>query len=72
MIEYFAGILTGAVLAMAFILPSRKANTKAEEKGTDKALTERLNAEKRARAERIAEQERQHENMMNYTGKEQR
>ncbi len=69
---FFAGMLTGAVLALISVWYLKQTDTHQEETEETSAESERLNREKRERARIIKEQERQHNNMMTYTGKEQK
>lgn len=72
MIGFIAGVFVGAVVAV-FALAIVKAGQHADEENTAPSADEaRLNAKKKERADRLAELERQHDNMMNYTGKEQK
>lgn len=72
MIYFFTGFATGAVTALISCVCLYKAKTKAETKTAPSAEEIRLNAEKEARAKVLAELDRQWNNMLNYTGKEQR
>lgn len=72
MIYFFAGFATGAVTALFSAFCWRKANTNAKAVKAPTADEARLNAEKKRREDWLKEQERQHENMMNYIGQEQK
>lgn len=71
MINFFAGILTGAAVALFSAFCLHKAKTKATENAEPTHDEKRLNAEKKQRAERLKELDRQFDNMMNYKGEEQ-
>lgn len=72
MINFLIGLAAGVAAALISHFARGKANTKPEEKTGNSAEQERLNREKKERERRIAELERQHAKMMEYTGKEQR
>lgn len=72
MTNLFIGFAVGAVTALFSVFCLHKARVKAEEKQATSPEQERLNAEKKERADRLAELNRQFDNMMNYKGEEQR
>lgn len=73
MIYFFAGLITGAVLAVIPVLARRRrVNTPASEENASSEDVARLNAKKEERAKLLQELERQYDQMMRYTGKEQR
>lgn len=72
MIYFFAGLITGAVLALIPVLARRRVNTPASEEDASSEDVERSNAKKEERAKLLQELERQYDQMMRYTGKEQR
>lgn len=69
MIEFIAGTLCGSVLALSAVFAARAYPSKRKSEQSD---TGRLNGEQIERERWLQEQQRQHENMMNYTGREQR
>ena len=71
MTNFFIGFAVGAVTALFSVFCWHKAKTKAVENTEPTPEEKRLNAEKKQRAERLAELNRQFENMMNYKGEEQ-
>ena len=71
MIYFFAGFATGAVTALFSAYCMNKAKTKAAGEKEISQKEARLNAEKEERAELLKKLERQFDNMMKYTGKEQ-
>ena len=72
-IVYFSmGLITGAVLALVVYFRVDKADMGHEETKGNKADSERLNSERKAREQWLKEQNRQHDNLMSYTGKEQK
>ena len=71
MIYFFAGLITGAVLAVIPVLARRRVNTPASEENASSEDV-RSNAKKEERAKLLQELERQYDQMMRYTGKEQR
>ena len=72
MIYFFAGFATGAVTALFSAYCWHKAKTKAVEIKEPSPQEARLNAEKKTREELLKELERQFDNVMSYTGKEQK
>ena len=72
MIYFFAGLITGAVLAVIPVLARRRVNTPASEENASSEDVARSNAKKEERAKLLQELERQYDQMMRYTGKEQR
>lgn len=72
MIYFFAGLITGAVLAVIPVLARRRVNTPASEEDAPSEDVVRSNAKKEERAKLLQELERQYDQMMRYTGKEQR
>lgn len=72
MIYFFAGLITGAVLAAIPVLARRRVNTPAIEDNASSEDVVRSNAKKEERAKLLQELERQYDQMMRYTGKEQR
>lgn len=72
MIQFIAGIATGAVMAFIAVKYVGSTNTNREEKQEMSAEQERLNAEKLERRRHLEKLEEQFNNMMEYTGKEQR
>ena len=71
MTNFFAGMLTGAVVALFSGYCLHKAKTKAKAETAPSGEEVRLNEEKKRRAERLKEQDRQFDNLMNYKGEEQ-
>lgn len=72
MINFFIGFAAGAVTALFSAYCLHKAKAKAEQNTEPTPEEARLNAEKKQRAERLAELNRQFDNMMNYKGEDQR
>ena len=72
MIYFFAGFATGAVTALFSVFCLHKAKVKEKETEENTCHSDRSNKEKEERERREREEQRQHENMMRYTGKEQR
>lgn len=72
MISFIAGALTGAVVAVFAMVLVRRGTLDDDEIAGTKTESARLNSEKKERQEWLKEQNRQHDNMMNYTGKDQR
>lgn len=72
MISFFAGVLTGAVVAVFAMVLVRRGTLDDDEIAGTRAESARLNDEKKAREDWLKEQERQFDNVMKYTGKEQR
>ena len=71
MTNFFAGMLTGAVVALFSEFCLHKAKTKAKAETAPSGEETRLNDEKKRRAERLKELDRQFDNLMNYKGEEQ-
>lgn len=72
MTYFFIGFAAGAVTALFSAFCLHKAKAKATENAKPTPEEERLNAEKKKRAEQQAELDRQFNNMMNYKGEDQR
>ena len=72
MISFIAGALTGAVVAVFAMVLVRRGTLDDDEIAGTKTEYARLNDEKKAREDWLKEQERQFDNVMKYTGKEQR
>jgi hypothetical protein len=72
MIKFLVGIVVGAVAAIVALKYGWRQDTTPANKTETSADSERLNKQQKEREQFLKEQERQHENMMNYTGKEQR
>ena len=72
MTSFIAGALTGAVVAVFAMVLVRRGTLDDDEIAGTKTEYARLNSEKKERQEWLKEQNRQHDNMMNYTGKDQR
>ena len=71
MTNFFAGMLTGAVVALFSGYCLHKAKTKAKAETAPSGEEARLNEDKKRRAERLKELDRQFDNLMNYKGEEQ-
>lgn len=71
MINFFTGMLTGAVVALFSAYCLHKAKTKATLDEEPTPEEKRLNEEKKRRAEKKRDLDRQFDNMMNYKGEEQ-
>ena len=69
---FLLGMLAGAVLAMVFVFATSKSNSRKQEPEATSAKQERLNSRDKQREEMLKELERQYDQMMRYTGKEQR
>ena len=75
MIGFFIGLACGAGVAVAAYVLFHlfwHENTSMDETAENKAEIERLNREKNERAKLLRELDRQFDNMMKYTGKEQK
>ena len=72
MIYFFTGFAVGVVTALVSAYCLHKARAKAETNTEPTPEEKRLNAEKKQREERLAELNRQFDNMMNYKGEDQR
>lgn len=72
MIYVFVALIGGAVGACIAVYFLGNRFPRPEEKTETRADSDNLNKEQSDRADRLKELERQHENMMNYTGKEQK
>ena len=72
MIYFFTGFAVGVVTALVSAYCLHKASAKAETNTEPTPEEKRLNAEKKQREERLAELNRQFDNMMNYKGEDQR
>ena len=68
MIEFITGAVFGSVVALAAVFAVRAMPHKPK---AEEPVKDSLNAQKREREAWLKEQERQHENMMNYNGKAQ-
>ena len=71
MTNFFAGMLTGAVVALFSTFCLHNAKTKAKAETAPSGEEACLNEEKKRRAERLKELDRQFDNLMNYKGEEQ-
>lgn len=75
MIGFFIGLACGvgvAVVAHVLFQIGEHENISMEDKEQNRAESERLNKEKKERAKLLRELDRQFDNMMKYTGKEQK
>lgn len=72
MINLLAGLVIGAILGLFTAALLNVASRTDDEKAPSAVMEERLNGEKKDRAQMLKEQERQFDNMMRYTGEEQK
>ena len=72
MITFIGGMFTGAVLALVAFALFSVGGHKDEPITENRADSDSLNEEKRRRAERKADLDKQFDNLMAYTGKEQK
>lgn len=72
MINLLAGLVIGAILGLFIAALLNVARHTDDEKAPSAVMEERLNGEKKDREQMLKEQERQFDNMMRYTGEEQK
>ena len=72
MINLLAGLVIGAILGLFIAALLNVARRTDDEKAPSAVMEERLNGEKKDREQMLKEQERQFDNMMRYTGEEQK